>query len=339
MKIAFATYPTAFEQPGGGEVILLTLRERLILRGLQVDLLDPWSGGLSSYDVLHYFSSIGTDLYPYYRRYVPLIVTPCLWPSLPPFIRARRDLRRGVGRVMRRPLRSPYEAADIVTPHSTVEANLLMRNYDVRPDQIDIVPHGVDERFGTGDRTAFAKEHGLSRYVLCLGRIDPIKNQLRLIHAVRDVDLDLVVVGGAGEESYLAACRAAAGPRTTFLPPLPRESQQIVDAVRGAACVVVPSIYEIWSLVAHEAGVAGVPIAATKGGSMKELLSPWATFFDPLNESEMREAVLSAVDQGLSSEQSRNFLGRASWEAVADHMVAVYERASSKRPLERRASF
>lgn len=331
MRVAFATYPTAFQQPGGGEAVLLRLREHLIERGVEVDLLDPWSSRLSSYDVLHYFSSIGTDIYPHFRRHLPLVVTPCLWPALPRRARVGRSLTRNLRMLTRRPRTFPYLAADILTPHSRSEAELLVRNYGVRHGQIEVVPHGREERFSTGSRTAFADTRGLGRYVLCLGRIDPNKNQLRLVRALRGADLDLVIVGAAaaGEDGYFASCRAAAGSRTTFLPAIRPDSQELVDAIAGAACVVVPSIFEIWSLVAHEAGAAGVPIAASNGGALVELLSPWASFFDPRSEQDMRNAVASAASRGASDAQQRDFLERPTWTDVAARMVAIYGRAAS----------
>lgn len=331
MRVAFATYPTAFQQPGGGEAVLLALRTHLIEQQVEVDLLDPWHGRLSSYDVLHYFSSIGTDLYPYYRKHLPLVVTPCLWPELPRGVRVARSLSRSLRKVTRRPQVLSYADASVLTPHSRSEAEMLVRNYGVRCDQIEIVPHGHDSRFSAGSRTAFAQKRRLGQYALCVGRIDPIKNQLRLVRALRGVDLDLVLIGvpAAGEEAYFAACQAAAGPRTTFLSPMPSDSQELVDAIAGAACVVIPSIYEIWSLVAHEAGVAGVPIAASSGGSMRELLSPWASFFDPRSETGIRNAVVSAASRGANAAQQRDFLNRPSWTDVASRMVAVYERARS----------
>lgn len=333
MRVAFATYPTAFEQPGGGEAVLLALREHLLQRGVDVDLFDPWQGSLSSYDVLHYFSSIGSDLFPYYRRYLPLVVTPCFWPALPASVRIARNLSRGSKGVLRRHVSSPFEHVDVLTPHTRLEATLLMQNYHARRDQLAVIPHGRAEEFASGSRTAFAQQHGLRPYVLCVGRIEPIKNQLRLVRALREVEFDLVLIGDAavGAEAYYASCRAAAGPRTTFLPQMPRDSTELVDAIAGAACVVVPSVYEIWSLVAHEAGASGVPIAASSGGSMRELLSPWAFFFDPADERELRDAVRSAARREVSLRQQQDFLNRPTWDDVARMVQRLYERVLAAR--------
>jgi glycosyltransferase involved in cell wall biosynthesis len=326
VNVCFATYPTAFQQPGGGEVVILALKEALERRGVNVELFDPWTTRLRTVDVLHYFSSNGTDLFPLIRDHVHLVVTPTIWPELPTNVRLQRELTRAARALVRRPRPGPYDAADLVLPHSRREADLLSRNYHVPRSKLRIVPHGTDLRFAAPATGVFARLHGLRDYVLCPGRIDANKNQLRLIRALRDTDIDLVILGApmAGEEAYVTACRAAAGPRTHFVEPLEPGSELLVDAVASAACVTIASVYEIWSLAAHEAGVAGTPIAASSGGVLEELLSPYAVFFDPHSEEAIRAAVDEALARGRVPGQSEHFAARFSWDAAAEHVHAAY---------------
>lgn len=332
MRIAFATHPTAFQQPGGGEAVLLELRERLGRRGHDVELFDPWTKNLSGFEVLHYFSSIGTDLYPYVRRYVPLVVTPTIWPELPPGAQVRRDVRRRAGALLGRAWISPYEPADRLIVHTNIERDLLVRNYGARQERVIVVPHGVDERFAHPTDGSFARRHGLTRYAVCVGRLEPNKNQLQLIRALRNTGLELVIVGerAAGEDVYAAACQSEADETVHFVGPLSSASEELVDAIRCAAVLVVPSAYETWSLAAHEAGVAGTPIAASATPILRELLSPWATFFDPGVLLELRTATLAAAERGHSEEQSSAFLERVSWDRVAESIELVYRSVARR---------
>lgn len=331
MRVCFAAYPTAFQQPGGGEQVLLSLAEALRDYVDEVQFFDPWRTRLKDYEVLHYFSSYGSDQFVEWRRHVGLLaVTPFIWPELPHRVHALRNVRRAARRLTRSPASEPFAAADILFPTSTREAQLLHENYRVPLERLVVVPHGADLRFADPPSGAFVRISEAERYVLCPGRIEPNKNQLRVVHALADTDVELIVLGGVapGFESYADACRAAAGPRTCFLHALPHESEELRDAIVSAACVVIGSRYELCSVAALEAGLAGVPLASTNGGGMLEHLTPFAEFFDPADEAQIRRAVLQALERGRRPGQKEHFAARFSWDAIARRTAAAYgERA------------
>ena len=58
MAVYFYVYPSAFQNPGGGEVQLLKTKEYLEKRGLEIRLYDQWKDKLGQGDVLHVFGSV-----------------------------------------------------------------------------------------------------------------------------------------------------------------------------------------------------------------------------------------------------------------------------------------
>jgi len=52
---------------------------------------------------------------------------------------------------------------------------------------------------------------GLRDFVLCAARIEPFKNQLMLIWALRDTDIPLVLAGKVSDSEYGALCERWAG--------------------------------------------------------------------------------------------------------------------------------
>ncbi len=82
MKVAFYTYPSAFQNVGGGEILLLKVREYLQKAGVTVDLFDSWSARIEDYDVLHVFGSV-KDCLGLVRvaksRGVKVVITPLWW--------------------------------------------------------------------------------------------------------------------------------------------------------------------------------------------------------------------------------------------------------------------
>src|SRR4051812_31894955 len=82
MRLLFATYSLAFQNPGGGERVLLSLRRELEALGHEVDLFDPWRHDVESYDLIHYFSCLETSFWSHAKARapkVPLVVTPTLF--------------------------------------------------------------------------------------------------------------------------------------------------------------------------------------------------------------------------------------------------------------------
>ena len=100
-----------------------------------------------------------------------------------------------------------YEAADLLLPNSHLEAATLVADLGVTTP-IRVVPNAVDpELFPPGP--PWHEREG----VLYVGRLEPHKNQLRLIDALRDTGVPLTIVGGEHlhHADYAEAVRAEAG--------------------------------------------------------------------------------------------------------------------------------
>src|SRR5581483_3382804 len=96
------------------------------------------------------------------------------------------------------------------------------------------IPIAVPPR-GDGEPEAFRAKYGTRDFVLCVGRLEPRKNQLTLLHALADDDVDVVLATGgwAYRTDYLEACRAfRRRGRTLYLPKL--SPTELVGAYRAA---------------------------------------------------------------------------------------------------------
>jgi hypothetical protein len=58
MRVLFATYSSAFQNPGGGEIVLLSLKRELQTLGHAVELYNPWKHHFADFERIHYFSSV-----------------------------------------------------------------------------------------------------------------------------------------------------------------------------------------------------------------------------------------------------------------------------------------
>jgi glycosyltransferase involved in cell wall biosynthesis len=198
--------------------------------------------------------------------------------------------------------RSVREADHVLTVSEASKADIVSL-LGVDPERIsvtyqptDLVPLGAHER-GDLDRalTRFGLEQ--DRYALFVGALEPKKNIRRLIEAFLDAetDLTLAVVGGRawmwerelGDLDSVLGAEARA--RIRFPGYVAREDLRRLYA--GARLFVFPSLYEGFGLPALDALGAGVPVIASRTGSLPEVCGEAAVYVDPFDRSSLRDAI------------------------------------------------
>jgi glycosyltransferase involved in cell wall biosynthesis len=212
-----------------------------------------------------------------------------------------------------------YRAVDALLPNSAAEARQLVRYFQVPPGRIHVVPNGADEQFARADPEPFARHVGVRGFVLCPGRIEPRKNQLALIRALRPTRLPLVLVGDVvpGHEPYYAACRQAAGPEVRWVQRLDHDDPTLASAYAACGCLALASWYETPSLAALEAAMSGVPLVLPVAGAAHEYFGVDAWYVKPGDLGGIRNAVLAALDRGRNANLARRVQSSYSWNAAA----------------------
>jgi len=232
--------------------------------------------------------------------------------------------------------RRTRRAARIIanTEHARRE---IIESLQVEPGRIEVVPCGVAERFQprTVDapwlRTRFAIDRP---YVLCVGTLEPRKNLLGVLRAMRaarlEDDVSLVVVGGRGwrNEAFEREASRAEIPLvlTGAIP-----DAELVALYSAARCLVFPSLYEGFGLPVLEAMACGCPVVTSDRSGLPELVDRAGLVVDPLDPERIGEAVRRLCeDQPLRDGLRKAGLRRAaqrSWDRVAHQTVGVYRRA------------
>src|SRR5262249_52308952 len=154
--------------------------------------------------------------------------------------------------------------AGIVLPNSKAEADQLAAILGADRRRIQVVPNGVDESFAADDALAHA---GTPRdRVAFVGRVEPRKNLLGLIRALRPTGLGLLVVGDAvpGHEGYAARCRHEGRGFVAWTPRLDHDDPRLRAAYTRARVLALPSLFETPGLVALEAALAGCAVVVTR---------------------------------------------------------------------------
>jgi len=343
MRVAFYSYPSAFQNPGGGEVQLLKTKEYLEKSGVEVKLFDQWSDDLDDFDFLHVFGSVKdcVGLMETSRnKGVKVALSSIFWSSFKralyegPGVSTKADLfARHLAKIVfpRFPSgrRRTMLLSDVIFPNSEMEKQQLKRLFGIRDERIRVVPNAIDERFLDADPGAFRDKFGTEDFVLAVGRIEPRKNQLNLIKAMKGSGLKLVVVGDPVSDyaGYYDMCRKESGSDVVFTGGF-RHGEGLLESAYAACSVfAAPGWFETPGLAALEAAAAGAPVAITKYGCTMEYFGEDADYFDPSDPRDIRKAVLRARTAGKERTQSMKERIKTSylWENTARETLRGYE--------------
>jgi glycosyltransferase involved in cell wall biosynthesis len=176
-------------------------------------------------------------------------------------------------RRFRRALRWAIREADTVVAVSEELRGEAVGFAPAAAGKVRVIPNGVDVAAIRGQAPASWPRP----YLLFAGRLERVKNAVFLIEAfaqaAAQVDpLDLVLAGSGSEERALTELVAARGlnGRVRFLGSVERD--RVYALMKGALCLVVPSLAEGHPLVVLEAWAAGIPVLASDVKGLRPLV-------------------------------------------------------------------
>lgn len=222
---------------------------------------------------------------------------------------------------------SAYDAADLLLPNADGEGDAIRRDLGVTTPIVP-VPNGVDpERFTPTDEPFAGRDT-----VLYVGRIEPHKNQLGLIEALRGSGFPLTIAGFEHPDhaAYVERCRRAGDGWVTFLTTRPGDGggglgvDDVAGLYRSARVHVLPSWFETTGLVSLEAALAGCNVVATTRGYAREYFEDLAYYCDPGRPGTIGEAVAAAWEAPPSPDLRARVLDRYTWRNVAEATIAAY---------------
>jgi glycosyltransferase involved in cell wall biosynthesis len=202
-----------------------------------------------------------------------------------------------------------------------------------RADRVDVVPHGVSDRFLAGPPSDAAA----SGAVLFCGTWDHVKGVTDLVTACDALAAAgrmpaLTVLGpGVPAPQVLATFSERSRPRVTVLERVAED--EVMAVYRRHGILVFPSTYEGFGLVALEAMSQGLAVIATPVGCIPDLVrdADNGCIVPPRRP----EALAAAMGRLVESPVERRRLGLAaakavagmSWRRTAEQTIAVYRRA------------
>ena len=228
--------------------------------------------------------------------------------------------------------------ADAVITSSSHVKQLVIGRLGVPPAAVHVCPFGAPAWRQLGGKPNIAADG----YVLFVGTLEPRKNlgvlldaYERLIARRRDVP-KLVIAGRATPAAADWLERAAREPLRGhvelrgYVPDAEREA-----LYAGARAVVLPSRDEGFGIPALEAMSAGVPVMASRRGSLPEVIGSGGLLLDATDADVWADAIERvAFDAAYATAQARAGLARAatfSWDTTARALHDAYRSAIARR--------
>lgn len=210
----------------------------------------------------------------------------------------------------------------------------VIDGFELFPNQVQLIPNGVDVEVWA----PIGDQHR-SRLVLAWGRVQYEKGFQVLAQAIGRL---------RGRVPGIRCIIAGRGP---YLPELQSQvdiegvsdlvylagyisDEELRSLLHEAGCVVIPSLYEPFGIVALESLAANAPTIVARTGGLAEIMegTEASLMFEPGNAKELAiriERVLMNphVSQNMQAQGAEKLQSQFSWDAVARSTISAYENA------------
>lgn len=289
------------------------------------------------YDIVHLFNANGPNgpyqavLNEAHYRDIPVILSPIYWPvdEMLDEMMTGGDNEKIVDLYFSS-FKQVVMDADVLLPNAEEEMRKVEQfvgstdlTYQVVPNAINIAeidrakPNQAPEEWGN--------------YVLCAGRMEPRKNQHRLIQAMeilwaQGYDLNLVMIGQP-DKAYLNHYDDIFSKHEDkiFMSKESLPPKALFSAMIDAELLAMPSWLETPGLVALEAVALGTDVVVTNRGTAGEYFGSYVNYCKPDQPYSIAEAMQKTLKNGNPDELQEIVLDRYNYEKVGELNEKVYQ--------------
>jgi glycosyltransferase involved in cell wall biosynthesis len=353
---------TLFTAPGGDTIQIKKTAEYLRKLGIHIDIkLSDETIDYTQYDLMHFFniirpndilqhiqntklpfvvSSIFVDYSEYEKigrkgmiKYINKLVNSDQLEYLKVIARMIKNneklksyayLRMG----QKKSMQYIIDKSSMLLPNSQSEYDRLEKHFQISKTY-HIVPNAIDINIFKN-----AKENN-KKYkdsIICVGRIEGLKNQLNLIKAVNQTHYKLFIIGKASPNqlSYYREClqEANKNDNVEFIDHVDQE--MLANIMQSAKVHVLASWFETTGLVSLEAAFLGCNIVITNKGDQTEYFEDMVTYCDPDDIDSIVSAIQTAYNTPQETRLREKILKQYLWENTAKETLWLYKQVLGK---------
>lgn len=355
MKVLFIARSTLYSNKGGDTIQVLKTAEFLKHLNVSVDIRTTNEvTGYRDYDLLHFFNIIRpADILHHISASGKPYVVSSIFVDYSEY---EKKVRKGLASILfallssdqieyckaiarwlvngekitsssylllgqKRSIRKIIKGAAMILPNSNNEYRRLQAAYAI-DTSFRVIPNAIDPTLFKKPQAPPKRDDNV---ILCVGRIEGIKNQLNLIRAVSGTQYQLILIGDASvnQQSYYHACRQAAGPNVTFINKVPQEA--LIEYYCKAKVHILPSWFETTGLSSLEAAAMGCNIVVTDKGDTKEYFEDYALYCDPASPDSILSAIRKAASKDFDDSLQKKVLEKYTWSQAAQKTLEAYQ--------------
>ncbi|PRR76829.1 Glycosyl transferases group 1 [Clostridium liquoris] len=325
MKVLFCIRGDYYRNFAGDSMQVIKTADYLRKIGVTVDINNGYINDYSDYDIVHLFNltTMG-ETYKYYknaRKYKKTIVISPLYWNLKKYLNYEKDYD-GI-KLWDKCKSYRYEilkGCKMIYTNSNMEGELLKREFK-RHFPYTVIYSGVEVENDDVPLYNFKERYKLDNYILCVGKICKIKNQLTLAEICKDLALELVLIGNITDKEYYNSCTKL--PNVTYLGFM--DSYNIYNAYRFTKVHVLPSFIETPGLSSLEAAASGCNIISTEEGSAKEYFKDMAIYCNPYDKYSIGKGIKMAIKKAKDHNLKNYVLNNYSWEKSTMELYNSYK--------------
>lgn len=370
MRVLLQSRTTLFSVPGGDTTQVVRTAEALRAVGCEVDVSVEIEPDVRRYDLVHLFNfTRPQDVYAqalHAKRYGKKIALSTIYVSYEAYDEQARsgiaghvfrripsrqreylkviaramlngERNRGVRKVLFTGFRAAQERllthVDVLLPNSRSEQDRLISHFPQAGSiPTVIVPNAVDvDAFAKDADSTEVPEH-LNDCVLCVARIDGLKNQLNLLRAMQDLPMPVVLIGqpAPNHRKYFEQVKRECTARTHIVGPV--EHHKLSAYYRAAKVHALVSWMETTGLSSLEAGLCGCNLVITPMGDTREYFQDDAFYCHPGSVDSIRDAIVRAHAAPRNPKLKQRITGNFTWSKAADRTLRAYQDVLGQRP-------
>jgi glycosyltransferase involved in cell wall biosynthesis len=358
IKVVMIARANLYKVPGGDTVQIIQTASQLANIGVSVhikltgDLID-----YAQYDLLHFFNIIrpADILYHIKRCKKPFVVSPILVD----YSEFDKNHRKGFSGLLfrflsndaieylkiiarwllgkdklisksylwighRRAIKKILKATSLLLPNSHLEYKRIVAGYTYNSNYV-VVPNGIDPDLFQFDETIKKDD----RMVICVARVEGIKNQLHLIRALNNTRYNLFIIGSAApnQHSYYKLCKQLAKPNITFIEHI--SQHELKNYYQKAKVHALTSWFETTGLSSLEAGAMGCSIVIAGNTDATEYFGEDAFYCDASSP----ESIYTAIEKA-SVYPGNKFLQEKIYSNFTWHKAAVQTKKAYEEVMQ-----
>ncbi len=357
MKILFLARSTLFSNPGGDSIQVKSTALFLNKLGVEVDIVlsNERDIDYSKYDLLHLFNLIDCKdhLGHVFESKKPFVIS-TIYVDYSEFDRFhRKDLIGLLAKIFskhfisyaknaakfllkgekvssfkyfiwghKKSIKYLLKNASYLLPNSNNEYQRLAKDFKIETP-FHVVVNAVNTDLFNLDSLSYQKRND---EVLCVARIEGLKNQINLIKALygKPYHLNLIGKASSNQQSYYKMCVRKASSNISFIPYIKQE--ELIEYYSKAKVHILPSWFETTGLSSLEAAAMGCNVVVTDKGDVREYFGDLAYYCNPESPESIALALEKALNEDVKTELRERVMNNFTWEKAAEQTLSAYKK-------------